>query len=104
MRLVVLSSEFPPGPGGIGTHAYEVCRHLTARGWDVTVLTSQDHASTEEISEFNGSQPFRVIRFRPVSNSPMEAAYRVALAARWIGKLRPDIIVATGQRATWMTA
>ena len=105
MRLVVLSSEFPPGPGGIGTHAYEVSRHLTARGWAChCVLTSQDHASTEEIDEFNASQPFRVIRFRPVSNSPMEAAYRITLAARWIGKLRPDIILATGQRATWMTA
>ena len=28
-RLLLLSSEFPPGPGGIGSHAYQLARHLT---------------------------------------------------------------------------
>ena len=32
-RLLLLSSEFPPGPGGIGMHAYQLARHLAARGW-----------------------------------------------------------------------
>ena len=43
-RLLLLSSEFPPGPGGIGTHAYQLARHLTARGWVVTVVTAQEYA------------------------------------------------------------
>ena len=41
-RLLLLSSEFPPGPGGIGTHAYQLARQLTARGWAVTVVTAQE--------------------------------------------------------------
>ena len=43
-RLLLLSSEFPPGPGGIGTHAYQLARHLTAPGGAVTVVPAQEDA------------------------------------------------------------
>jgi hypothetical protein len=47
-RLLLLSSEFPPGPGGIGTHAFQLARHLTRLEWEVYVLTSQAYVSHQE--------------------------------------------------------
>jgi glycosyltransferase involved in cell wall biosynthesis len=39
MKLILLSSEFPPGPGGIGDHAYNLAEQLVNNGFKVTVIT-----------------------------------------------------------------
>ena len=57
-RLLLLSSEFPPGPGGIGTHAYQLAHHLSGRGWAVAVAASQGYAPPAERDAFNRRQPF----------------------------------------------
>lgn len=103
-RLLIVSSEFPPGPGGIGTHASELAKGLARRGWDVAVLTRQDYASAEEIAAFNAAQPFRIIRLRPVSGAPLEAVYRGAVLGRWIASYAPEVLVASGERSVMLTA
>ena len=47
MRLLLSASEFPPGPGGIGSHAFQVARNLLGLGWEVAVLSPQDFSSDE---------------------------------------------------------
>jgi phosphatidylinositol alpha-1,6-mannosyltransferase len=102
-RLLIVSSEFPPGPGGIGTHAYQMARHLTRRGWQVHVLSPQAYVPAAERETFNRRQPFAVI---PLSE-------RSAGHGWWVGRLRamaaarssrPDLLVATGRRAVWLAA
>lgn len=98
-RLLLLSSEFPPGPGGIGTHAYQLARHLARLGWNVMVQSPQPYVSAGERDAFNARQPFSI--------APL--ADRDAGSGWWAGRLkeiigvtrsfRPTLIVATGQRA-----
>src|ERR1700682_469135 len=104
MRLLFVASEFPPGPGGIGTHAYQVSRNLARLGWEVAVVASQDYALEDEITSFNQSQPFPIERLRPVSFAPLEAIYRWRVLSRWIREWRPDIVLASGARSTWLVA
>jgi phosphatidylinositol alpha-1,6-mannosyltransferase len=104
MRLLLISSEFPPGPGGIGTHAYELARGLAALGWEPAVLASQDYAAVEEIDRFNAAQSFPVTRFRPIAAPPLEALYRGAVLGRSIGTRRPSILLASGSRSVILTA
>ena len=104
MRLLMLSSEFPPGPGGIGTHAYEVARHLTRTGWDVVVVTPQDYASEDEIEAFNARQPFVISRLRSLRFPPLKALYRWRESSRWMQEWRPHRLLATGDRAIWVAA
>lgn len=103
-RLLLVSSEFPPGPGGIGTHAYQVARHLERLGWDVLVISSQDYASDAEISEFNEAQSFPVVRFRPIPTTLLKSLYRWRAVSYWIKRWKPSIILASGQRSVWLTA
>src|SRR3990172_5729757 len=65
MRLLVVSTEFPPGPGGIGTHAYQISKHLQQLGWEVMVVTKQENAEDNAIRAFNELQPLRVITVKP---------------------------------------
>ena len=67
MRVLFLSSEFPPGPGGIGRHCHQLAQGLVRRGREALVLAAQDYVSDVEIREFNARQQFdvRTIRRRP---------------------------------------
>lgn len=104
MRLLILASEFPPGPGGIGTHAYEIARQLVRLNWEVAVISPQDYASQEEVTQFNNSQPFPVVRLSSPPIAPLKALQRWRVKNRWVRRWRPDIILASGQRAVWLAA
>ena len=104
MRLLLVSSEFPPGPGGIATQAHRLTTELSALGWATVVVTSQNYVSEDEISRFNVAQPFPVVRFRPVPVAPVEAGYRLRIASHQIKKHEPDVLLASGSRAVWLAA
>lgn len=104
MRLLLVSSEFPPGPGGIGTHAYQLACGLHRRGWEVEAAAPQDYAEDADIRAFGAAQPFRVVRYRPVPVPPIEAAYRLTVTSGLIRRRRPDVMVASGERSAWLTA
>ena len=103
-RLLVLASEFPPGPGGIGTHAHQVATGLRRLGWDVEALVSQDYVPTDEAARFNGAQPFRVSPFRRVPGAPFKLAYRELALGRSVRRFRPDVMVVSGGRAVILAA
>jgi phosphatidylinositol alpha-1,6-mannosyltransferase len=104
LRMLLLTSEFPPGPGGIGTHAYQLASGLSRLGWGVRVLTSQDYATESEVTAFNRGQPFPIVRFRRIAGPPVEAVYREIVLMRHIRAQLPDIIVASGSRAILLAA
>ena len=104
MRLIIISSEFPPGPGGIGTHAYQVVKNLTNSGWEIFVISPQDYANEEEIKRFNDNQPFKVITIKAFSYSIIKFIYRWHICAKEIKKIKPHILFATGDRAIFLAA
>lgn len=101
-RLLFISSEFPPGPGGIGTHAYQICRRLAAAGWDVLALTPMNYATDSEISAFLGAQSFRVVRLLSGAGAVRLAFGRLGALLRLRRVFRPDVIVGSGERAVWL--
>lgn len=102
MRLLVVSSEFPPGPGGIGTHAFAVVRGLASLGWEPTVVTCQDYASDDEVTRFNADQSFRIVRMKTFPVAVGKAFSRIVTASRVLRRVKPDVVVATGLRAVWL--
>ncbi len=62
---MLLSSEFPPGPGGIGQHAYSLASGLNNIGNDVIVMTISDYSFPEENKSFDLiNNKIRIIRFK----------------------------------------
>jgi phosphatidylinositol alpha-1,6-mannosyltransferase len=104
MRLLLLSIEFPPGPGGLGTLAYQIARHLTETGWGVMVSTPQHHAGMSAIKRFNAAQPFAVQRLRPLQPAAWEGLYRLGKALQIIRRSHPDVVLAVGKQAVWLGA
>ncbi len=104
IRLLILSSEFPPGPGGIGTHAYQIARELQRNGWAVLVITPQDYADEDEITVFNYKQAFEIVRLNHKKIAAIEGIYRIWWVIRWIRTWSPDIVFTTGERSAWIGA
>ncbi len=59
----MITSEFPPGPGGIGNHAYNLAKYLEINGKEIKVLTVSDYTDKKEADVFDSKQNFDVIRF-----------------------------------------
>jgi phosphatidylinositol alpha-1,6-mannosyltransferase len=68
------------------------------------VLTPQDCASEAEIADFNHVAPFKVLRQRHWPLSPVEGLIRLWGLIRLTWRCRPDVILATGDRAVWLSA
>jgi glycosyltransferase involved in cell wall biosynthesis len=52
VHYLIITSEFPPGPGGIGKHAYCMAKGLLHNAVHVTVVCDMDYATETEIDEF----------------------------------------------------
>ncbi|HEY3862557.1 MAG TPA: glycosyltransferase family 4 protein [Verrucomicrobiae bacterium] len=102
MKILLLSSEFPPGPGGIGTHAFQVISHLHRLGCETAVMTPQDYADEAECRAFNASLSFAVHRIDSGLGLLREAVARWNAVSRLIREFRPDVMVATGDRMAYL--
>lgn len=104
MRILIFSTEFPPGPGGIGTHAYQLANKLAQTQWEVSVLAKQDYASTEEIQFFNQEQPFTIEQLPHSSHITRQIFTRMQILSKTMGTFRPHILLVSGESAIWLTA
>lgn len=104
MRLLIFPSEFPPGPGGIGSHAFQIAKNLHSLGWEVAVLSPQDYSTDNELKTFNSAQPFKIIRLKHFSPPPYEALYRLSILRTWLKGWQPKILMASGVKAVWLAA
>ncbi len=102
MRLLLLSIEFPPGPGGIGTLAYQAAINLVRLGWQVTAVTPQNFADETEIAQFNAAQPFDIRRLTYVGPMLFEGVSRLWQAYRALRQQQSELILASGEQAVWL--
>lgn len=104
MKLLICSSEFPPGPGGIGTHAYQLAGQFSQKQIEIAVVTAQDYSSPHEVAAFNQAQPFPIVTAPHHPMLPFQALLKFRHLRRMISAFKPDRILASGQRAVWNTA
>lgn len=63
-KILIITSEFPPQPGGIGNHAYHLARGLQENGFEVRLLCDTRSANGEAEKIFDKNLPFEVIRIK----------------------------------------
>jgi phosphatidylinositol alpha-1,6-mannosyltransferase len=63
-QVLIVTSEFPPQPGGIGNHTFNLALHLSRKGHDVSVIADQRSKAGIEESDFDKTLPFSVARIK----------------------------------------
>ena len=51
-QILFITTEFPPGPGGIGTHAWNLARYIN-RKIPLDLITKSDYSHKEECDKFD---------------------------------------------------
>lgn len=98
--VLIIVWEFPPGPGGIGQHAFSLAYALRKKGLEVDVITSGDYASEAEIQQFDTEHPELGIR-RIVGPRPAKYATRVLSIISYVIRRKPSLIFLSGKSALW---
>lgn len=104
MRILILSSEFPPGPGGIGTHAFQLARCFSDRGNPVLALSPQDYASEAEVADFNRLLTFPIEKLPGGKNAIAKMINRSKLLRKAVRDFSPDVVLVSGGRSIWLAA
>lgn len=60
MKILIVSSEFPPGPGGIGRHAADLCLALASKGCNVDVYSNIDYVNKSDLKNFTKELPDKI--------------------------------------------
>lgn len=89
MRILLLTSEFAPATGGIGTYAREIASAATMLGADVTVV-APDYAS--DTAALDRSLPYRVRRFRGGLHSMKALPSKILLTRSLVRSERYDVV------------
>lgn len=101
-KILILSSEFPPGPGGIGSHAFDISCELNKRGYLVIINTISDYVSINEAVSFDRKHPFKVYRFKRFSSTFLTFFYRIKTIINTIQKFKIKTVIISGKFSIWV--
>jgi len=90
MNILLLTSEFAPAAGGIGTYAREIAAAAVRLGADVTVA-APDYADAG-VARADRAAPFRTRRFRGGLHSMRDMPNKVRLAQAMVGADQHDVV------------
>lgn len=91
MKILLITFEFPPQPGGIGTYSYEIAKHLASLGNDITVLAHTNQIAPEQIAQFDSQQVFRIIRYKTLNQKISKIFHRIAFTWKTVRKNNFDM-------------
>ncbi len=96
-RVLIFTSEFPPGPGGIGSHAYGLAMALIRKGFDVHIIADFRDFSNKYDLEWDKKQGINITRVK--NRKPRAATYveRLTLLNKLVKELKPDVFIASGK-------
>lgn len=101
-KILILTSEFPPQPGGIGNHAYHLARGLQGNGYEVVLVCDRRSEDGEAEREFDEGLSFQVVRIPRKKIIFFSYLDRIRKAFA-LGK-EADIVLASGKFSLWMGA
>lgn len=101
-RILIVTSEFPPQPGGIGTHAYHLAKHLEMNAYEVVVIADQRSDTGEEEQTFDSLLKFDVYRVTMRQLRMLMYIKRIVLLFQHIKTA--ETVIASGKFSLWSVA
>ncbi len=99
-RITILTSEFPPQPGGIGNQSFNLAKNLKKKGYEVKVICDRRSIEGREEEIFDSSLNFQVIRIPRRKILLYSYVHRIIMGFKLAGAT--DIIIASGKFPLWL--
>lgn len=101
-KILILTSEFPPQPGGIGNHAYNLARGLQANGFEVKLLCDTRSSDGEAEKVFDKRLSFEVVRIPRKQIILFSYLKRINIAFSLTRK--SETLICSGKFSLWLGA
>ncbi len=101
-RILIVTSEFPPQPGGIGNHAYNIAKHLSLNDFNIDVISDNRSSNGQEEYDFDSGLPFKVYRVLRRRLRFWMYLNRLQFLFKLIKNT--DIVIASGKFSIWSVA
>ena len=101
-KIFIVTSEFPPFPGGIGSHAYNLALELSKREYEVTVMADYRSNEIQKEVDFDQKLPFKMIRISRYKNLNKTYLQRIKKFKKFINTESPNIVIASGKFPLWL--
>lgn len=101
-KILILTSEFPPQPGGIGNHVYNLAKGLQANGFQVKLVCDTRSPNGEAEKGFDKRLSFEVVRIPRKKIILFSYLKRISTAFSLTQKT--DIILCSGKFSLWLGA
>lgn len=102
MNYLIISTEFPPGPGGIGQHAASLALALSKYG-TIEVLCNQEYAEQLEIDSYNASLPDNIKINQFKKRGSITTPFLRIFQAIKLAKIQKDAqIIVSGRFPLWI--
>ncbi len=100
-KILLVSSEFPPGPGGIGHHAWFLAQQLHKNpNVELHVIAPADNTTLEKRIKFDQSQSFIIYRFKRLGI--FTYSLRILTLAQLLIKNRYTHFWSSGKFSLWL--
>lgn len=101
-NILLVTSEFPPQPGGIGNHALNLAKYLSKSGYRLSVITDTRSKANQIEIDFDASLDFAVHRVKLQQFRIRMYFERIWLLFKFIKNA--NIIIASGKFSLWIVA
>lgn len=99
-NILIITSEFPPQPGGIGNHALNLSLQLQKNGYKVTVITDQRDKNIDHDMVFDSTLEIQVVRI--CRKVPPFLTYLNRFGTAFPLIKNKDLILASGKFSLWL--
>ena len=105
MKCLFLTTEFSPGPGGIGVHAFQVIEQLRKQyDWRFKIILTQlDNSSLKDFENFKKSYQSEIVLLKKSPNL-FKLISNLIKDVYFLIKFNPEIIISSGRHATWFAS
>lgn len=103
-NILILSSEFPPLPGGIGNHALHLALSLQKEGKEVTVITDQRSKKIDDDIVFDAPLPIKVQRIKRHSMVLFTYWSRIFQTIKTVNPNKKITLISSGKFSLWLGA
>jgi phosphatidylinositol alpha-1,6-mannosyltransferase len=102
-RVVLMSGEYPPAPGGMGLHAHRLALELHRLGLPIAVFACLSKARREEAAEFDARQPFPIRRYHRDARGALGRRRLRRTLMKMFADYKTDVTLFSGRRAGAVT-
>ncbi|MBI87304.1 MAG: hypothetical protein CMG63_04405 [Candidatus Marinimicrobia bacterium] len=97
-KVIIITSEFPPGPGGIGNHAFNLANQLFKESYDVEVLAPSRNFNDITQNDYDKSLGFEVQRFNDYNLSIITNLFYLKKVYEVLNKEQNCTIICSGSK------